>query len=158
MVLWLTGPSGAGKTAIASVLKNYFEEKWHAVAVLDGDDIRDKTQNFSFTPEARETHQKYVAWCASELEKLSIVIVATISPKQKHRDYARSLCTEFKEIWVATETATLKRRDPKGLYAAKTQGLLDYEVPKNPDLIISGEDPLNIDYIQAEIWTHTKIL
>ena len=39
-VIWLTGPSGAGKTTLARALEKKLKEMGYKVEVLDGDEIR----------------------------------------------------------------------------------------------------------------------
>ncbi|WP_456398053.1 adenylyl-sulfate kinase, partial [Palaeococcus sp. (in: euryarchaeotes)] len=57
--IWLTGPSGAGKTVLAHALKKKLKGMGYRVEILDGDTIR-KTlyPDLGFSKEAREMHNR----------------------------------------------------------------------------------------------------
>jgi len=75
-----------------------------------------------------------------------IVIVATISPFKRHRDFARSLfpSDDFYEVYVNASYEECAERDIKGLYKKAKSGKVknftgktsNYEIPVNPDLNI----------------------
>jgi adenylylsulfate kinase-like enzyme len=75
-----------------------------------------------------------------------IVIVASISPFRKEREFARLLFekNEFFEIYINTPLKVCMQRDPKNLYKKVKSiknfskiGLTgDYEPPIKPDVII----------------------
>jgi bifunctional enzyme CysN/CysC len=89
----------------------------------------------------------------SEVAKLMvdaglIVITALVSPFEADRNRAKSIFDdgEFLEVFVDTPVEVCQARDPKGLYKKSAAGELpnftgisqNYEVPKNPDLILDG--------------------
>ena len=153
-VIWLTGLSGAGKTTIAEILFEEFKKQKKPVELLDGDIIRKLFPNTGFSKEARIEHIKRVAFTASRLEQHGInVIVSLISPFEESREFAKSLCKNFHEIYIATPLEECQRRDPKGLYKKYNEGLIKnlsgvdeiYEAPKNPKATINtiGRSPLS---------------
>ena len=153
-VIWLTGLSGAGKTTIAQILFEELKNQKKPVELLDGDLIRKIFPNTGFSKEARVEHIKRVAFTASRLEHHGVnVIVSLISPFEESRDFAKSLCTKFHEIYISTPLEECQKRDPKGLYKKYSQGLLKnfagldeaYEAPKNPSANINttGRSPLS---------------
>jgi len=89
-----------------------------------------------------------------------IVIVAAISPFASERNFARSLFSnnEFYEIFINTPMVLCKNRDIKGLYKKSNKdknmskiGLgLGYEIPKNPDLVVSTEQ-MSVEEIAEKI-------
>jgi bifunctional enzyme CysN/CysC len=149
--IWLTGISGSGKTTIGNALeqKLYYQRK--LTYFLDADNVRlGINKDLGFTQNDRIENIRRLA----EISKLMvdaglIVIVAAISPFANERKFARSLFNknEFYEIFVNTPLAICKKRDYKGLYKKSLKnnkinkiGLgLSYEIPKNPDLIVSTE-------------------
>jgi bifunctional enzyme CysN/CysC len=145
-VLWFTGLSGAGKSAIA----NLVEKKLHALGrhtyLLDGDNVRHGlNKDLGFTDADRVENVRRVA----EVSRLMvdsglIVLVAFISPFRAERHMARGLFPdgEFFEVFVDTPLEVAERRDPKGLYKKARRGELKnftgidspYEPPESPEL------------------------
>jgi adenylylsulfate kinase len=158
VVVWLTGLSAAGKTTIARELVKRMKKLGLTVEHLDGDSIRDVFPQTGFTREARVEHIKRVGFLASRLERNNVFVVASfISPYQESRDFVRSLCPNFLEVYVSTPIAECEKRDPKGLYSKARQGTVKnftgvddpYEAPTHPDLVIdtsvfSAEDSASL--------------
>lgn len=151
-VLWFTGLSGAGKSAIA----NLVEKKLHALGrhtyLLDGDNVRHGlNRDLGFTDVDRVENIRRIA----EVSKLMvdaglIVLTAFISPFRAERRMARGLLDdgEFIEIFVDTPLAVAEERDPKGLYKKARRGELKnftgidspYEPPQAPELHLATTD------------------
>jgi len=147
-VVWFTGLSGAGKSAIANVV----ERKLHALGrhtyLLDGDNVRHGlNKDLGFTDADRVENIRRVA----EVSKLMvdagmIVLVSFISPFRSERQLARDLmdADEFVEVFVDTPLAVAEERDVKGLYRKARSGQLanftgidsPYEPPEQPEVHI----------------------
>jgi bifunctional enzyme CysN/CysC len=146
--IWLTGLSGSGKSVIAQNLEKQLNLSGKHTYILDGDNLRfGINRNLGFTVSDRAENIRRIA----EISKLMvdaglIVIVATISPFKKERNFARSLFekNEFFEIYISTPLKTCMQRDTKNLYKQvkfiknfSTIGLTGhYEAPTKPDIII----------------------
>ncbi len=146
--IWLTGLSASGKSTIAQYLEEELNLASKHTYILDGDNLRlGINKNLGFTASARTENIRRIA----EISKLMIdagliVIVATISPFRKDRDFARSLFEkdEFYEIFINTPLKVCIQRDPKNLYKKAKSiksfskiGLIgDYEIPTKPDIMI----------------------
>ena len=144
-VVWLTGLSGSGKSAIAGELARRLVALGLPVEPLDGDEIRELFPSTGFTRADRDAHVRRVGFLASKLEKHGIFVVASlVSPYAESRDFARRLCRRFVEVYVATPLEECERRDPKGLYARARRGEIaqftgiddPYEPPARPELTI----------------------
>jgi bifunctional enzyme CysN/CysC len=149
--IWLTGISGSGKTTIGNALEQKLYHQRKLTYFIDADNIRlGINKDLGFSQNDRVENIRRIA----EISKLMvdaglIVIVAAISPFENERNFSRSLFdkNEFYEIFVNTPVSVCKNRDPKGLYQKSTKdktmsntGLgVGYEMPKNPDLIVSTE-------------------
>ncbi|MCK9284198.1 MAG: sulfate adenylyltransferase subunit CysN [Rhodocyclaceae bacterium] len=147
-VLWFTGLSGAGKSAIA----NSVEKRLHAMGrhtyILDGDNVRHGlNKDLGFTDADRvENIRRVGEVCKLMADAGLIVITAFISPFTAERDMARSLLAEgeFIEVHVDTPLEVAEQRDPKGLYKKARRGELKnftgisspYEAPENPEIRI----------------------
>jgi bifunctional enzyme CysN/CysC len=146
--IWLTGLSGSGKSTIAQNLETQLNLSAKHTYILDGDNLRlGINKNLGFTVSDRVENIRRIA----EISKLMvdaglIVIVASISPFRKEREFARLLFekNEFFEIYINTPLKICMQRDSKNLYKKVKSiknfskiGLTgDYEAPINPDIKI----------------------
>ena len=167
-VLWLTGLSGAGKSATA----NAVERRLHAMGrhsyTLDGDNLRHGlTRDLGFTDPDRVENVRRIA----EVAKLfvdagMIVLVSVISPFRGERSMAREMMDEgeFIEIFVDCPIEVCEQRDPKGLYRKARAGQIKnftgvdsaYEPPENPEIVLkTGERSVEevadqvVDYLRS---------
>ncbi|NDC79621.1 MAG: adenylyl-sulfate kinase, partial [Chitinophagia bacterium] len=123
--------------------------------VLDGDNVRTGlNKDLGFTPQDRAENVRRVAEVAKLMRDAGLVVfVALVSPYAADRRAAKSLFdgTEFLEVYVDTPVEVCAERDPKGLYAKAAAGNLPnmtgrgqaYEIPEEPDLVLSGTDDLD---------------
>ncbi|MGY1745222.1 sulfate adenylyltransferase subunit CysN [Blastococcus sp. SYSU D00695] len=147
-VVWFTGISGAGKSAIA----NLVEKRLHVLGVhttlLDGDNVRHGlNRDLGFTEADRVENIRRVGEVARLMVQAGLVVlVSFISPFRAERRMARGLVEdgEFCEVFVDTPVEVAEQRDVKGLYAKARRGELTnftgidspYEPPEAPELRI----------------------
>jgi bifunctional enzyme CysN/CysC len=145
-VVWLTGLSGAGKSALANALAKRLHASGRLAYVLDGDNLRHGlNRDLGFTQADRVENIRRVAEVARLMADAGlIVITAFISPFRSERDFARSRVPagRFVEVHVDVPLAVAEARDAKGLYAKARRGELPnftgidspYETPTQPEL------------------------
>jgi adenylyl-sulfate kinase len=145
-VVWLTGPSGAGKTTIALELAGELRARGLMVAMLDGDDLRSGLcSDLGFSEDDRSENVRRTAEVARLMTRGGmIVIVSLISPFRTGRAQARALfeSDEFFEAYVDTPIEVAELRDPKGLYRRARNGQIPqftgidspYEPPESPEI------------------------
>lgn len=159
-VLWFTGLSGSGKSTIAEEVFAQLKKRGYRTERLDGDTIRGIFPQTGYTREARDAHIRRVGYLASKLEGNGIFVVASfVSPYQDSRDFVRSLCKNFIEIYVSTPVEVCEQRDPKGLYARARRGEIQnftgiddpYESPTSAEVTV---DTTNLTVAEAA----TKVL
>ncbi len=147
-VLWFTGLSGSGKSALADKIFDYLSAKGLPVERLDGDTLRGVFPSTGFSRKDRDEHIKRVGYMASVLEKHGVIVVASfISPYIESRNFVRSRCKNFIEVYVKAPLAVCEKRDVKGLYAKARAGQIKeftgiddpYEEPVNPELLINSD-------------------
>ncbi len=149
VVLWFTGLSGAGKTTIASGVKQRLLQLGHRVEHLDGDVIRKAiSTDIGFSRSDRDIQVKRIGWIANLLARHNvIVLVSAISPYSKTRsEVLASLDLGF-EIHVDVSLPVAEKRDPKGLYAKARKGEIvgftgiddPYEIPHDPALQVNTD-------------------
>lgn len=153
-VVWLTGLPGSGKSTIADSAVRKLHSLGVHTYVLDGDNVRvGLNKDLGFTPEDRAENVRRVAEVAKLMRDSGVVVfVALVSPYRVDRETAAALFEpgEFLEVYVNTSVEICVERDPKGLYAKAAAGNLpnmtgmgqSYEVPLNPNLILSGSGNL----------------
>jgi adenylylsulfate kinase len=144
-VLWFTGLSGSGKSTIAGLVHAEMRRRGYKVERLDGDSIREIFPETGYTRVERDQHLRRVGHLAGTLEANGVIVVASFtSPYIDTRDFVRSRCREFIEIYVSTPLEECERRDVKGLYARARRGEITnftgiddpYEAPRHPELTI----------------------
>lgn len=169
-VLWLTGLSGAGKSATA----NAVEQRLHAMGrhsyTLDGDNLRHGlTKDLGFTAADRVENVRRIAEVAKLFADAGlIVLVSVISPFRDERDMAREMMEEgeFIEAFVDAPIEVCEQRDPKGLYQKARAGQIKnftgvdsvYEPPEHPELVLkTAERSVDeiadqvIDYLRSRV-------
>ncbi len=159
---WLTGLSGSGKTTIARELSSNLHQMGKQVYVLDGDNIRHGLNaDLGFSRQDRQENIRRIGHVARLMFDAGFIVICSfISPFESMREQVRELFPDggFTEILVHCSLDECRRRDPKGLYKKVDKGEIqeftgidaDYQVPKNPDLVIDTEQytlPLAIKMI-----------
>lgn len=150
-VFWFTGLSGAGKTTLATRLKEYLIEKDIFVFSLDGDILRQGiSKDLGFDAVDRKENVRRAAWMAKMVcEQGGIVLCCLMSPLQSMRIMAKEIIGEayFYEIFIHASIETCIQRDTKGLYKKALAGEIKeisgidavFEEPQLPNLLISTD-------------------
>ena len=169
-VLWLTGLSGAGKSATA----NAVEQRLHAMGrhsyTLDGDNLRHGlTKDLGFTAADRVENVRRIAEVAKLFADAGLVVlVSVISPFRDERRMARAMMEEgeFIEAFVDCPIEVCEQRDPKGLYSKARAGQIRnftgvdsvYEPPEHPEIVLkTAERSVDeiadqvIDYLRSRV-------
>lgn len=118
MIIWLLGISGAGKTTLGKMLKDYYTEKNLKTYLLDGDEVRNLFDNdLGYTDEDREANIKRIILGAYLLDKNDIIgIICNISPFQHLRELAKSKISGYNEIYLDKNIEISIKNDVKGIY------------------------------------------
>ena len=151
VLLWFTGLSGAGKTALSQALCSRLFDSGLSVYSLDGDNIRDGLSgDLGFGLGDRSENIRRIGEVGRLFCDAGFITTASfISPLRADRDRVRRLLGtgNFIEIWVRCPLECCEKRDVKGLYRrARSGGISDftgidspYEPPLEPELIIDSE-------------------
>src|SRR5712691_4646971 len=143
--LWLTGLPGAGKTTLATGVREELVRRALRVEVLDGDEVRmHLSRDLGFSKRDRDENVRRLGFVARLLSSNGIIaIVAAVSPYREARECVRrSHDAAFVEVFVDCGLEELIRRDPKGLYARAIRGEIQdftgvsapYEAPLDPEI------------------------
>ena len=143
--VWLTGLSGAGKSAIATALLEGLRVRGIAAAVLESDVLRKQLTPFATYDESERdefyaTVADLAAWLVS---RGKAVIIDATANRRAYRDRARRAIGRFAEVYVSTPLEVCAARDAKGFYQSKDVKTLPgvqvpYEPPLAPELVVSG--------------------
>jgi len=148
MIVLLFGLSGAGKSTIA----NLCSEKFDNTAILDGDILRRGLNlDLGFSREDRREALRRTLYCAREMSKAGLIVfIPMIAPYESDRVMAREICHghHLLLIFVDCPLETCEERDPKGLYKKARQGRLrrftgvsdPFEAPQSYDLHLNTVD------------------
>ena len=116
-VVWFTGLSGSGKSALANRLYSKIKESGMKCEQLDGDTVRSIFPETGFSRTERNSHIKRMGFLASLLERNGVIVVASfISPYEESRNFVRNECGNFVEVYLSTPLEVCEKRDVKGLY------------------------------------------
>jgi bifunctional enzyme CysN/CysC len=147
-VVWFTGLSGAGKSAVANLVEKRLHSLQARTYLLDGDNVRHGlNHDLGFTDADRIENIRRVAEVARLMVDAGlIVVVSFISPFRDERELARSKVEdgEFCEVFIDTPLEIAEQRDVKGLYKKARAGTLKnftgidspYEPPEAPEVHI----------------------
>jgi adenylylsulfate kinase len=156
-IFWCTGMSGSGKTTLASHANIELEKHGLKVLIIDGDVVREKykTQLGFNRDDVEKNNLNVVEICLSERDKYDGIIVPIISPIDNVRRTVRKLLSpNFNLIYLYADIASLRARDPKGLYSKADQGIIKnligysnsnpYDTPEEFDLKIDTSTESNL--------------
>lgn len=148
MVIWIIGLSGSGKTRIGSLLAERLRARAAPVVFLDGDRLRAVWgDDLGFDVEARRVQAGRVSRLCKLLDDQGIHVVAAIlSLFPESRQWNRANLSHYFQIYLDVPFDELRRRDPKGLYAAAARGEMPnvvgidipWPVPDDSDLAFSA--------------------
>jgi bifunctional enzyme CysN/CysC len=168
-ILWFTGLSGSGKSAIANIVEKKLVSVGRHTYTLDGDNIRHGlNRDLGFTDVDRVENIRRIGEVSKLMADCGLIcLVSFISPFRSERQIARELAEqgEFIEIHVDTPLEVAEERDVKGLYKKARAGEIKnftgidspYEPPENPEIRVdtvanSAEEAAEIILKKLQSW------
>ncbi|MCT8347316.1 adenylyl-sulfate kinase [Photorhabdus temperata] len=165
LVIWFTGLSGSGKSTVAGALEQALFQRGIKTYLLDGDNLRHGLcSDLGFSEQDRQENIRRVGEVANLMVDAGLVVLtAFISPHKAERQKVRELLEprQFIEVFVDTPLEICESRDPKGLYKKARAGEIRhftgigsaYEIPDNPEIYLSGQQPIeaSVEQLLAEL-------
>ena len=158
--LWITGPPGSGKSALARAAAARLRALGEPVRVLELDEIRKTlTPQPRYTDAEREVVYRALGYMAMHLVEAGIpVIIDATAHRREWRDLARAAIPRFAEVQLVCPPEVCRERErtrtaghaPAGIYAragqagATVPGIdVPYEPALAPELVIdSASEPV----------------
>jgi adenylylsulfate kinase len=150
--LWFMGRPSAGKSTLASRIRDQLIEAGYPIENLDGDEIRKHLHpDLGFSREDRKINNRRTAYISKLLNRNGIsVIVGMITPFRDSQEQARDIIEnegEFILTYVKCSVESAEERDPKGLYQRARDGKIKnftgvnhpFQEPIDPDIIVDTE-------------------
>lgn len=148
-ILWLLGPTSAGKTTLASRVVADLRERGIRAIHFDGDEVRELFgEELGFSDKSRFRVVSALVHLANKARDAGLhVVVSALTAGEDARAYVRAHVRNLTIGYVTCSIETCARRDPKGLYRKAMNGEIDtligynteYRPPENPDLILNTE-------------------
>ncbi len=153
MVIWITGLSAAGKTTLCNALRDLVKARLPELVILDGEAMRAVFGHDGNSEADRVTRVKWLQSIARVLADQGLLVVVGVL--YAHPDllaWNRANLSGYFEVYLKASMATLRARDPKGLYQAAEAGRMrevvgldiPWHPPETPDMVVdmdAGEAP-----------------
>ncbi len=133
-ILWFTGLSGTGKSALAKILSSKLSQLNFKVKIIDGDDFRKKNKNNNnfLKKNIIKKNLSIINHVKKIQKKYDFILVSVISPLLKTRNIAR---IKFgKNYFVKCKIETLEKRDTKKLYAKAKKNIIKNLIGYNSNI------------------------
>ncbi len=163
-VYWITGLSGAGKTTIGKLFYHKLKQAFSNTVFLDGDVMREVFgADLGYTEsDRRKCAMRYARLCDMLQKQELNVVCCTISMFDTVREWNRKYIAGYREIYIRVSMDTLQKRDQKGIYSGNTDGTkkdvmgldIDFEQPRDPDLILENEGDITPEEQAEKIIRH----
>ena len=155
--LWITGLHGSGKNNLAFTLDKRLFDMGATVVLLDGFSVRSGlSRELDFTHTDRAEHLRRVAHLCKILNDQGIITICSfISPDEDIRKQVSEIVgpENFHLFYMDADIDYCLRTDRYGLYKQYNDGKLkqmpgidvSFDIPVNPDLVFTPDDPGNIE-------------
>jgi len=162
MVIWVTGISGSGKTALCAAIWDGLKPILPELVRLDGDAVRAAIgDGLGYREEDRRVQIQRLQRLAKILSDQGLVVlVAALYSHPDLLEWNRLHMKEYFEIYLEASLELVRRRDPKGIYASaavtgarNVVGLdIPWHAPARPDLVIQADSaPSPADLVRCVV-------
>ncbi len=147
-VVWLMGPTAAGKTTLASALSDRLRTQMNMPVVhWDGDQVREMLgDTLDFSPESRLHVVRTLAALATSTSEAGVLtVVSALTAHDDARRLIRETLPRLLIVFVTCPLETCMARDPKGLYRQAAAGEIDTLIGYRSDFTPPPTADLELD-------------
>lgn len=163
ILYWITGLSGAGKTAVGNRLYYSMKMQKKNTIIFDGGILKEIVgKDVGYGREGRlERAYRYSSLCKLLTDQGINVIICTIAMFNEIREWNRDNIENYIEVFLDVEMEVLKHRNRKGLYSKSNENIAGIDVaveyPKEPDIVIKNNGNQSLDGIVQRIMNYTAV-
>jgi len=150
VVIWIAGPSGAGKTTIGKALYERLKPQSQGIFLMDGDEFRMAMGNdLGYSPEERRQNGLRLIRLIQLLESQDITVICCAATIHSDvQDFGFANLRSYYQVYIDVSLETLHQRDVKDIYRRALEGELSdvvgmdiqLEVPRTPHLTINNDE------------------
>lgn len=146
-VIWITGLSGVGKSALAEKLVAVLRQRSIAAILLDGDALREALGETGLDQESRKQLAfRYARLASLFAEQGLTVVVATISLLHSVHAFNREQTSRYLEVLVDADPHLRTGRSRDGVGGPRVGNEIEAEFPLHPHLrLINDAAPHTLD-------------
>ncbi len=159
--VWIMGPTGSGKTTIASMLTKELIDAKIDTLHFDGDEVRSFFgSNHGFSSDDRlRVVNTLVKLCKKSTLYNKNSVVSALTAHDNARDLISNEINSLVTVYLDCPIEVCKKRDVKGLYTMAERGEIDtligvnsvYKPPVSPDLVIKNDNNTKPDDVVKKI-------
>ena len=148
-VLWLLGPTSAGKTTLAEYFEKNLRTRNIPIIHFDGDEVRKFFgPDLDFSDQSRFRVVEVLVHLSNKaLEAGLNVVVSALTASSEARDFVRNNVRKLIIGYIKCPIEVCAERDPKGLYEKAQNGHINtligynsrYLPPEDPDIVLDTE-------------------
>ena len=162
-LIWITGLSGSGKTAIAEKIKNDISKRYGFTLTLSGDDLRKIFNLNKFSRKRRLAYAlNYGKFCKHITDKNINLIFSTVSLFHKVRKWNRVNINNYVEVYIESDIREIIKKKNKFFYKGNYKNIvgknIKAEFPKSPDIIIKNNFTKSLNKLSDELLKKIKFL
>jgi adenylylsulfate kinase-like enzyme len=158
IVFWVTGLSGAGKSAISKKILPFINKKYGPTLSFSGDELRKLLDLNKYSKNERFKVGLTYSRIAKNISDKNInVLIDVIGLFNKLRIYNKKHIKNYVEIYIRSSLKTIQKKGKKNLYLdlksrKKIWGLgLKPEFPKNSHIVINNDFSKSIKKLSQEL-------
>ncbi len=158
-VLWITGIPRSGKTTLGDMVEAKLKEEKLKIQRLDSHDVRPLFPETGFTRDEVNNHIKRVGHLASMMERNGIITIASfVSPFTESRDFVRTICKTYVEVYLKTTPERVREYETDDIYDKAKQGLVHNVAGVDVEYEESGKTELVIDMEKYSLEEASEII
>jgi adenylylsulfate kinase-like enzyme len=149
VLIWITGLSGSGKTALGKLILPIIKKKIGPTILISGDDLRNIFKLYGYTKKERlENAKKFYGLYKLLTDQGFNVIFCVVSMFDKVRSWNKKNIKNYIEVYIKSDVKKIIQQRKKEIYFKNKKNIVGLDIkpqiPKNPDITIHNNFKKNI--------------